>query len=1765
MWICFDEAENISPMKNNSPMKAPDTRHTSRARTTQLIELLETRIAPATLTWTGSAVDNLWTNPANWNGGLTPADGDTLIFDDTAVTAGTLVNDTTAGNSYSLIFDADTLSYVIGGNSILLDNAGTDISQQGVRPATVNVNLSLAESELFVAPDTELLISGVMSGGGTTPLTLNGTAGSNGGTLTLSGVNVFTGTAQINHRTVLKLGTNNALLPSGLTLNLNTNATLDMNGFDQELFVSGGIGLSGSGTVDNSNPATATMTLRNSNTFMTVRFNDTAGDLNLVKAGTGTLHLGGESTRSGTTTVNGGVLQIAGNGSFLGTGDVTVNGGATLQSTKRINGPVTVNANGTLQVFGNALGSHGTGDLTLVLSADFAVQVNSNAPGTGYDQVRVTGAVSLAGANLVPTGTVTSNPGQQIVLIENDGTDAVSGTFAGLGEGTPVTINGTTFTITYMGGSGNDVVLIEPGTPAPETAVDLVAGDLIITDINGGTTADTIILKRGLGDTVRVFDPGNQLVAGPGLTQVDANTVEAPFSSITGLVRFDALGGDDTFIVEWELGSPVPAGGIVFNGGAPAIAPGDRLFVEQAGFAGTFTNVAHTFTTHESGSMNIDGALISYTGVEETLNTLIALERSFTYPAGNEAIILADDAGVGLRLDGNFGGNPHLARFAAPGSQLTLNAGAGVDSITVSSLNPAFGASLTINGDAGDDLVQFTGPLTFAPGANLDVNLSDDAGAGDVDAITVGPGASLSLGGAGAATLTASKAVIFRAGTSLVTAAGNIIIEANQQPAPTAGIFSGIEIEGSLSTVAGNITLLGKGGDDAAVDSQFGIVVTGQITGGGAGTTTTLVGTGGGQTGGNNHIGTYVAGGTVTSTGGSVSITGSGGGNAASISNVGVLVESGIISASGPGNVTVTGTGGGSGSFGIQLTLTSGSIATTGTGNITLVADSLEIEAATTVNAGTNSVTFRPATNIVGVEIGSSDNPFNGPLSLSDAELDRVTAGTLLFGNTATGAGGITVSGAITRTAATNFITNSATVLGAPIDAAGGDLTFRALTSALDLDITGITLTVGGGTYTGLLSGTGNLAVNGTDYFTLANPANTFVDADGISLTGRLSIDADSALGAASNAVVFDATTGRLRTTDTFTTPRTFTVNSASGTVEVDGTTTLTLTGTVNGPGTLLKAGTGKLIRGAVSIVGKMLDGDASFSAGGTSIRGIGGGNIVVNVMDDGITQTIDSVEIVSTPGGPVSLNIKGPKIGTTTVNRIVSLDPDSQIDTIRIASDVKLGDGINDSIPDLEIRGAVTKLSMGDVNEYGIFELGKGLDYLDTYNNKPAIRIRDILGTGGLTIDVTGTDPFTPSGGGGLGKVFVRSWGGPGMIKTTQSIESFRLRGLPGAPTGLFEVSFEVDRYDVGIHSVASIGNMSVNGSSWAGQHVIVNGNVGNINITSGDLDVHFDVQSNIKSIKVNGTFKASVLAGSIGKITANKFDGTKAGGAPESNYDYRLTPIGGNLVANGGTTSLIELSPGVPDLNGDDYGHDDHRNIIARAGSIGLIKVTNKKLPANYGGIINYDIFARTSSGGISMTAGPSYGGGAGIDGVILQALTIKEIKSNREIANSDFVAYDLSNGDTNLGIGKITITSGGASDTRFIAGASMGADGLLDSSLPGDVTHQDTYYRDARIGTVTIDGALTDTVFSVGIAPGTDYAWGVGTATDADTAAAGALTPLPSGKTYIDAIKLTSQAGSSVVNYFQAPSFKSVKVNNVTISSLPHTSPHTLFRVI
>ena len=120
-----------------------------------------------------------------------------------------------------------------------------------------------------------------------------------------------------------------------------------------------------------------------------------------------------------------------------------------------------------------------TNNIDFGSGGNFNVLLNGTTAGTDYAQLDVTGSVSLDGNLNVSLG-YTPTVGDTYMIVRNDGTDAISGTFSGLSEGGQITVGGYLFQISYVGGTGNDVVLTaltgNPDTTPPTATIDQALG-----------------------------------------------------------------------------------------------------------------------------------------------------------------------------------------------------------------------------------------------------------------------------------------------------------------------------------------------------------------------------------------------------------------------------------------------------------------------------------------------------------------------------------------------------------------------------------------------------------------------------------------------------------------------------------------------------------------------------------------------------------------------------------------------------------------------------------------------------------------------------------------------------------------------------------------------------------------------------------------------------------------------------------------------------------------------------------------------------------------------------------------------------------------------------------------------------------------------------------------------------------------------------------------------------------------------------------------
>ena len=153
--------------------------------------------------------------------------------------------------------------------------------------------------------------------------------------------------------------------------------------------------------------------------------------------------------------------------------------------------------------------------------------------------------------------------------------------------------------------------------------------------------------------------------------------------------------GDDTLTVDFSNGTP--AADITFDGGGETDpANGDSVVLT----GGNFTDVIYTFFDEHSGTIELDGLLITYYDLEPITSSIDAVNVTLNYSGVDETITIADAGGGQTTVDSTAG---EVVTFANPTGSLTINTGGGNDSISFESLDSGFSAKFVINGEDDND------------------------------------------------------------------------------------------------------------------------------------------------------------------------------------------------------------------------------------------------------------------------------------------------------------------------------------------------------------------------------------------------------------------------------------------------------------------------------------------------------------------------------------------------------------------------------------------------------------------------------------------------------------------------------------------------------------------------------------------------------------------------------------------------------------------------------------------------------------------------------------------------------------------------------------------------------------------------------------------------------------------------------------------------------------------------------------------------------
>jgi len=707
----------------------------------------------------------------------------------------------------------------------------------------------------------------------------------------------------------------NTLGGSGLGTTVSSTATnlRVINNFGGQLYVASGAGAIRSAAVGSGLPTgtgNATTSLPGMPTA-TAGFNGFVFfDLNAGVAGVDTLYIANDvAAGAPATATSGGILKFS-----LVAGTWTYNG-----TIPAVVGPPAI----PQTAFFGLAGSVSGGVVTLYATRNGA-QLITVADATGYNA-----APSANPTQLATNGTNTAFRGLALApeVITLSPASLFTGTF-GASYGFPITASGGVAPYTFSVTSGSvptGLTLNSDGTwSGTATATGTFSFTVTATDAGGITgsraytltinpvlnvTNDPIVTEGNAGTTLATFTVT--------LTPASSQTVTVHYSTQDNTATTadnDYVGIPDT-LLQFDPGDTSKNISVTVNGDTN-IEPNEFFFLN-------INTPSNANISDSSGVCTITNDDANYT-VTTTGNAIVVNDVSgnsdplgMSEPAAGQ-VVFTNGGGRTFSVDGGPVSSGTSGPLSLTGvTSITVNQNAGNDLVSISTFTVQL-PSLTINGGTGNDSVQFNGDLTFAPNANLDVDLQNDDPAPGVDTVTFTALGKLHLSGTGSATIKVSQTVSSQPGASIGVVNGDLTIESNQQITPTPGNFPGAFLNGMALTTSGTgkISILGKGGSPSSSGgAHSGLAIVGSSTiastsaAAGAGTIT-LNGTGGQGTTGNVGVDVNGLGTVITSTVGNISITGHGGAGSAN-RNYGVEIETGsAVTSTGAARITINGTGG---------------------------------------------------------------------------------------------------------------------------------------------------------------------------------------------------------------------------------------------------------------------------------------------------------------------------------------------------------------------------------------------------------------------------------------------------------------------------------------------------------------------------------------------------------------------------------------------------------------------------------------------------------------------------------------------------------------------------------------------------------------------------------------------------------------------------------------------------------------------------------------
>ena len=1421
-------------------------------------------------------------------------------------------NGVSATNMVSIFKDGIGSQTIIGANVAYTGgttvNNGTLILQDTTAftsPTTVASGGTLQLNRSVATLASRNKVAGLISGTGTVNIN-NTTSGIAGGWVTFNGVasglSNFFGTLNVNSGVLSMDNTTGAWTNSAPTVNVAAGGLFGVRAQSNVTMAS----LNGAGDVGNFHNSSQTLTvgsangsgsfsgiLHGNNTTSGTDGTIECGTLNLTKVGTGTQVLSGLNTYTGSTTISGGILALAGGNAIVDTNSITLDNTALVtlrldanEAIGSINGGGATGGNVNLQ--GNTLTLGGNNASSTFAGAISGTLGAITKQGTGVLTLSgastYTGATTISAGSLVLSGTGTSN----ISLVAGSAANITGSTTGSLTapDSTVVLGEGTVGDMT-LGSATGATINVNPATAGALTAGGLtVIGTTIVNLTNSSFTPGVPFTVINFTSN-NGFEEANFAIANP------ANYRPAIFDASSGTsvtLTMSSLNltwnnSDTSNAGKWDFNSATNFYNAAASGNSAAVW-GDFL---------TFNDAAAP-DGPAAGSQ-----VISVIGAQQPAGMTVTGAYDYTFNAGASGSI---NGGTSLAKSGSGTLTMNLANGYTGGTTIT---GGVLTSTAAGSLGT--GLITLSNGilNANTATALGTAPVTVT-GGTLNATVTNALGAGNI-ALNGG-----TLIPANVATPFGTATVAFGGGTLQYLATGTTTdISANLKNSLSS---MRIDTNGNTATFSAALPATNTGGLNKLGTGTLILSGANVYTGGTTITDGTLQA---------NSVAALTGAVAVQSTGTLSLFT-------AGLTYANTLTGNGTVSIPlGTGSTTTTLSGNLSGFTGAYSTSAGGKLTITSTGsNLPAAGATIRVNTTGTLFQSSGA-TIPSAIQLYGGTTGEAigqlrvenNSTISGAVTLfANSTVGNNTAGNTgfisgnigenggSFGLTKQAAGAIVLAGANTYTGTTTVTTGTLRLSGS-----------HAGSGAFAVG-TGTTFDV---TSTGSIMGAAPINASGTGLVILSGSAtaSTITLAAGTTLQGEGSAAALVTSGAA-NLNIDPTTSGAF---------------TASGALTLGGTLSIGFVGPVTGPSAIKVLNFGTTAATAASFA---LASPGNYRGGATATFTVNAGEVTLNGLSKKSLEwnlaatagtwninstanfrdtTTTAAETFFTGDDVLFGNLPGVSAATITITGTVI---PSSFNVNSSASYTFTGGSIGGTTS--IVKSGAGALSLGQANTFtGGITLSQG--------SLTLVTSAAAGGTGAITIgDVnTGVNNLTLSANlasGNFANPITVTNNGTGLVTIAQGATLSTLSGTLTLNRPTIIAMNTTDRTGISGKITGNVGTLTFTGTRTTLDNIVPNDFVGDVVIASGALQPNVvNALPSTASVTINGAailqlnngFSQSINAlngGTAGTTGVQIIAGTAATLTIGSNNGSGI--FNGNIINNAAAISLTKTGTGAQVLNG-------------------------------------------------------------------------------------------------------------------------------------------------------------------------------------------------------------------------------------------------------